>query len=275
LSFVAALVTIAALAQVNALVLSVSPLKPRQGDTLAFHATLPDSKAAIITFRDRVVPMERLPDGRFRALFGTSPDMPPGLQTVTVLGDDGGKTISFALTRGTFGVQRLRVPAARNQLRKDPRVDADKAAIRACLAERTPDQLWQGAFAWPVTGSIRTQYGLKRIMNGDANYGWHKGYDIAAKTGTPIKTPADGIVALVRPCVLEGNLILVNHGQGVYTAYFHLSKFSVAEGQTIRTGERLGHVGNTGISSGPHLHWGVYVNGVAVNPKPWLTAPPK
>lgn len=256
-----------------------SPLHPRQGDTVVVTAVVPNSTSVRVRFRDREFPM--YPHGpnnseiaKYRVLLGTSPDIRPGTHPVQVITDAGESSHSLKIARRSFPIQRLRLPESRNRLRKDPRIPEDKRAIREAFAQQTERQLWQGSFIMPVKNAIRTQYGLKRIVNGDPNYGWHRGYDIRGRAGTAIHAAANGVVMLVRKCVLEGNLVVLDHGHGVSTAYMHLSSFGIAEGQQVRRGEVIGRVGNTGISSGPHLHWGIYVNGVAVDPAFWLKQPP-
>lgn len=254
--------------------IQISPAKPKQGDTLVVTANLPDATIATLRFRDREFPMFNV-NGKLRCLLGTSPDTKPGSYELVIKAHNADAQQSLQVARGVFSIQRLKIPESRNKLRKDPRIPDDKHAIYEAFARQTEEQMWHGAFAWPVKDSIRTQYGLKRIVNGDANYGWHKGYDIRGKPGAPVKAAADGLVSLMRECVLEGNTIVIDHGQGVSTIHMHLSKFEVQEGQRVKKGEVIGRVGSTGISSGPHLHWGVYVNGVAVSPKTWLTKPPQ
>ena len=94
----------------------------------------------------------------------------------------------------------------------------------------------------------------------------HAGIDVAAKQGAPVVAPAAGIVADVGEYVLSGRTVLVDHGQGAVSAYFHLDTAIVSKGDIIRAGQRIGRVGATGLATGPHLHFGMYVHGKDVDP---------
>ncbi|MCJ2184513.1 M23 family metallopeptidase [Novosphingobium sp. 1949] len=100
----------------------------------------------------------------------------------------------------------------------------------------------------------------------------HKGIDLAAPTGTPVYAPADGVVARAAPFSSYGLFIEIEHGGSLETRYGHLSRLNVAEGQTVHKGDLIGFVGTTGRSTGPHLHYEVRVDGVAVNPIPYMQA---
>jgi murein DD-endopeptidase MepM/ murein hydrolase activator NlpD len=122
---------------------------------------------------------------------------------------------------------------------------------------------------WPVTGWVTSEFG-KRINPFGGGTEFHKGMDISTRTGRPIQAPADGIVAEVVYQHDMGQMIRIDHGHGVSTLYGHLSKAVVRAGATVRKGDRIGFVGNTGSSTGSHLHYTVMLNGVPVNPRKYL-----
>ena len=131
------------------------------------------------------------------------------------------------------------------------------AKIVAARARDTDAQGWQQDFAWPVTGRISTRFGSQRIYrNGEAG-SYHSGIDIARGSGTIVVAPADGVVTLVaaHPFTLEGNLLMLDHGMGLNSAFLHLSRIDVAVGDHVRRGQPIGAVGSTGRATGPHLHW--------------------
>jgi hypothetical protein len=139
----------------------------------------------------------------------------------------------------------------------DRRRPAELAQIAAARAIGTDAGGWRQRFAWPTTGRISTLFGSQRIYaNGEAG-SYHSGIDIARATGTAVRAPADGVVILAadHPFTLEGNLLMLDHGMGVSSAFLHLSRIDVRVGQHVARGEPIGLVGATGRATGPHLHW--------------------
>jgi murein DD-endopeptidase MepM/ murein hydrolase activator NlpD len=126
----------------------------------------------------------------------------------------------------------------------------------------------------PSQGQVSTSYGVRRYYNGVfAQDYYHRGVDYAAATGSPVVAPAAGRIALVGRVAdgfeLHGNTIGIDHGQGVLSIMLHLSRIDVNEGDIVQAGQVIGRVGSTGASTGPHLHWGLYVHGISVDPVPW------
>ena len=135
---------------------------------------------------------------------------------------------------------------------------AELAQINAARALRSDSQGWRQSFLWPVTGRISTLFGSQRIYAGEPG-AYHSGIDVARPTGTVVLAPADGVVILAtaRPFTLEGNLLLVDHGMGLNSAFMHLSRIDVKLGERVRRGQPIGAVGRSGRATGPHLHWGL------------------
>lgn len=133
-----------------------------------------------------------------------------------------------------------------------------------------PTKLWDGIFQMPVSPTIVTaRYGDARSYNGAPVTIFHTGIDFAGQNGTPISAPANGQVAFVGTLNLRGETVILDHGWGVYTAYYHLSETNVAVNDPVRAGQVIGLGGSTGLSTGPHLHWDVRVHNTAVNPVRW------
>lgn len=139
-------------------------------------------------------------------------------------------------------------------------------AIRDARAKDTRAMGWVNDFIWPVKGRISGHFGRQRVYRGEpANY--HSGIDIAPGNGTPFVAPADGVVVLARTGFsLEGNIIIIDHGGGLNSAFLHASKIAVSEGQKVRQGEHIGNVGATGRVTGPHLHWSLMWREARVDP---------
>jgi len=124
---------------------------------------------------------------------------------------------------------------------------------------------WIGKFIKPVAGRVSTEYGVKRTVNGSQG-GMHRGIDIAADEGVEVIAANDGVVKLSRNHILTGNTVVLNHGAGVVSVYYHMSALLVKENEKVKKGEVIGKVGSTGVSTGAHLHWGIWIFGVDVNP---------
>ena len=155
------------------------------------------------------------------------------------------------------------VPSDSFMARRRPELDA----IIAARAEETGAQGWRQDFVWPVTGRISGRFGSQRIYRGEPG-SYHSGLDIAPGAGTPYVAPADGVVVLVaeQPFSLEGNLLIIDHGAGLNSAFLHSQFIAVSEGQRVRQGEVLGRVGSTGRATGPHLHWSLMWRGRRLDP---------
>lgn len=141
--------------------------------------------------------------------------------------------------------------------------------ITAARAVASASTGWRQRFIWPVTGRISGVFGSQRIYAGEPG-AYHSGVDVARPEGTGIVAPADGVVILAAatPFSLEGNLLMIDHGMGLNSAFLHLSRIDVALGQTVRQGQKLGAIGMTGRATGPHLHWSLRWREARVDPQP-------
>ena len=122
-----------------------------------------------------------------------------------------------------------------------------------------------------LSGAARVTGGfnIPRIFpDGSTNY--HEGLDYSAAMGTPIRAAAHGVVTLAEPLDVRGNAVYINHGMGVFSGYFHMSQILVTVGQEVKQGQVIGRVGTTGMSTGPHLHFEIRLNGYNVSPLEWL-----
>ena len=195
-------------------------------------------------------------DGSFFAAFDR--DQGPQAELIAVLKD--GRTISSPLTirPRAWKLEHVNVPyrAGRSSAEFQRLRSGELAQIAAARAQDTGSQGWQQDFIWPVTGRISGRFGAQRVYQGKPGP-YHSGLDIAPGAGKPYVAPADGVVTLVasRPFTLEGNLLMIDHGMGLNSAFLHSASITVREGQRVRQGEVLGTIGATGRATGPHLHW--------------------
>lgn len=146
------------------------------------------------------------------------------------------------------------------------RIAADRRAFARAFAQPFAPPLFAGEFDWPRRAPTSGRYGDQRVLNGKVA-SVHYGLDITGPRGAPVAAANDGQVVVTRDAYLSGNTVIVWHGAGLFTAYFHLDRVLVREGQRVKKGETVGELGATGRATGPHLHWGVKVGGLYVDPE--------
>jgi murein DD-endopeptidase MepM/ murein hydrolase activator NlpD len=261
--------------QAEAIEVTVSPKSPRLGDTLSIVVT-PDpgeqlATAPTVNVGGKNYSAYQTAPNRWRTLIPTTPLDTPGKRTLTVNGNQQQRNLLVWVANRWFPSQSIWLPPDQDDAGTDlefDRMDALKATV-------TPQKFWSGAFRNPNNGPRSTPFGVKRYYNGVfADDYYHRGLDYADYAGGPVYAPANGRVALVGREAdgfeIHGNCIGIDHGQGVITVYLHLTRIDVKEGDYVSTGQPIGTVGSTGASTGPHLHWGLYVNGLAVDPDAWI-----
>jgi Peptidase family M23 len=144
----------------------------------------------------------------------------------------------------------------------------EEARIGAARAQGSDTVGWSQHFIWPAHGPLRGAFGAQRLYLGGVPAAYHSGTDIGAAAGAIVVAPADGVVTLAPPPAfsLEGNLVIIDHGLGLTSAFLHLSRASVRPGDRVRQGQEIGRVGATGRATGPHLHWSLVWNGARIDP---------
>ena len=147
---------------------------------------------------------------------------------------------------------------------------SDKAQLVRVLKAVSPEALWSPTWRYPVPGPVSAEYGIPRSYGGGAKW-THKGVDFAMVAGWPVIAPTAGVVVLSRRMNSYGHTIVLSHGQTLFTAYLHLSSREVKKGQRVEAGQVIGTVGATGMALGAHVHFGVYIDRVAVDPLEVLT----
>ncbi len=212
-------------------------------------------------------------------LAGVSLDVSPGVHSLsyTVRYADGGKNEgihSVKILRKDFPVERIHVDKKFVQLSRSDlvRVRREKQMLTSIYREQSPFRSWEKGFTVPVSGRRGSPFGLRRIFNGEPRNP-HSGADLKAKQGTPVHASDSGRVVFAGNLFFSGNVVILNHGGGLFTIYAHLHDMRVGEGKELKKGDVVGHVGATGRVTGPHLHWGAVLNGVKVDPFTLVSLP--
>lgn len=151
-------------------------------------------------------------------------------------------------------------------------IDAERARLREIWSQVTPAPLWTASFTRPLEEylEITSTFGARRSTNGGPYNRYHEGVDFSAYGGTPVLAPAGGVVVVAEPLFVRGGAVIVDHGLGVYSGYYHLSEVLVEVGTAVSPGDILGEVGTTGLSTGNHLHWDLLIGTTWVDATAWL-----
>jgi murein DD-endopeptidase MepM/ murein hydrolase activator NlpD len=178
------------------------------------------------------------------------------------------------IAKEQFAVERLKLPKNKVDLdaKSLARWRAEQKQVKQVLEENSRLKLWHSSFVEPVNGRRTGIFGSVRILNGKPRNP-HSGEDISAPMGTDVVATNDGVVRLTVDHIFSGRGVFVDHGLGFYSMYFHLSDILVKDGDLVKAGQIIGKVGATGRATGPHLHWGVKLNGARVNPYALLDLP--
>ena len=209
--------------------------------------------------------------GGYRALIGVPIEVGDSLRVSIYLATSERMdtvVLPIAVRRGGYPREQIAVAPAfvRPDAAAAARIRADLVKSRRVSrrSQETP-RLWQGAFRLPRTSRITSRFGSARVYNGEVK-SRHLGTDFAGAVGTPVRAAGRGVVALVANFYLAGRAVYIDHGGGLITTYFHLSRAEVSEGDTVVAGQRIGRVGQSGRVTGPHLHWAARYGRIAVDP---------
>jgi murein DD-endopeptidase MepM/ murein hydrolase activator NlpD len=205
------------------------------------------------------------------AVVGIPLSAPLGERSVSVRDNDVREDVEFRVGDKHYVTQSLKVAPGQVNLSKADlaRVDGEHARIERLLASYTEPAPGSLVFSAPVPGTRSSSFGSRRVFNGEARNP-HSGMDIAAPQGEAVEVPLAGTVVDTGEYFFNGNTVFVDHGRGLISMYCHLSAIDVKPGQRLTARERIGAVGNTGRATGPHLHWGLALNRVWVDPALFL-----
>jgi murein DD-endopeptidase MepM/ murein hydrolase activator NlpD len=214
---------------------------------------------------------ERVAAGDYRGLIGVPIGVRDSLRATIYLADkERADTVVIAIAVRQAGFPSEQLAVAPAFVRPD---SVAAARIRRELVRsrrvshrsRDTPRLWRGPFHLPRSSRITSRFGSARVYNGEVK-SRHLGTDFAGAVGTPVRAAGRGVVALVANFYLAGRSVYIDHGGGLVTTYFHLSRVEVRQGQTVVTGQRIGRVGQSGRVTGPHLHWAARYGIIAVDP---------
>lgn len=278
------------------------PDRPVRGGVLFALAEGVATDTPRCSWKGAALPCARVSKGVL-AIVPLPADDAPGTFTLTFDRPAGRITRQITVADRDFGRELVFLDSAHYALvKRTSDVARDARALRGVLATESDQRLWHGSWGVPLKGTRSAGYGVERFyyraadstraitlapdMKTRGTFGldtnsaasnvpsWrHAGVDIAASRGSSVNAPAAGNVVDVGSYVLTGNTVVIDHGQGVMTAYFHLDTALVRRGDQVAAGKRIGRVGATGLATGPHLHYGIYIHGKDVDPSAWSAMP--
>lgn len=249
------------------------PENPRLGETLVVNITADPGQTTPPTVKmgSKTYPAFNVGADRFRVMIPTTPLEQPGDRVVTIADRSNTTRLNITVADRQFKTQRINLSPGKAGIEA---TELELKQVGNFKAIVSPEKLWSGKFIAPSPARTSSPYGVRRYYNGKlATDYYHRGLDYAGASGSPVVAPAAGKVVLVgyekKGFRVHGNVVGVDHGQGVVSIFMHLSKIAVEEGDMLDPGDRIGSIGTTGSSTGPHLHWGLYVNAVSVDPVQW------
>jgi murein DD-endopeptidase MepM/ murein hydrolase activator NlpD len=243
------------------------PSRISPGD--AFLIKVSEARASEIpaaSLNGKEIVFSRCGETCFIGIGATALETKPGRYMIHLRMGEKSMQLSLLVKRTRFPTLFLTLPKEKVFLSPEDleRAEREEERLRLLWMSMT-DRLWEGSFSLPLEHTISSVFGTKRMMNRKVA-SIHKGVDIRGKEGDEVKASNRGRVVFAEELFFGGNTIILDHGQGIFTMYMHLSSFSVKPEDVVSKGDIIGYVGSSGRSSGPHLHFGVKVQGVSVNP---------
>lgn len=248
------------------------------GDPLGVRLAWPSDSAAVedvaVTFDGRTVRVLRVDHGA-KAIVPVPLGTPVGAYVLDVrVTDEFGRlhreTRDVAVREPPHPVEQLHLKPSTLALVTPEAQRLERDTLARVEAAAAPDPLWTAPFERPIEGVPSAGFGSARRYAPGGPVSYHTGLDLAAPQGTPIHATNDGTVVVAGDYPIKGGLVVLDHGGGVFSLYFHQSEIRVQVGEHVRRGQVVGLVGTTGLSTGPHLHWEMQVDGVPTNPLAWV-----
>lgn len=234
---------------------------------LISFAKIPDGSSII--FKGKQLPLLSYPDNPDKKfiLIPVPYRTHPSNETVLIRYRGGEKSVPLTIENGHYRSETITV--APSKVKPNPkqkkRTQAEYAEAMKIYGTITPHRYWHEPFITPMISPITSPFGTARLYNGSLK-SFHSGTDFKAAPGTPVIAANDGVVVLAKERYYAGNSVILDHGEGLYTCYYHLSRIDVRPGERVKRGQRLGLSGATGRVTGPHLHFAAMLYGVQVDP---------
>lgn len=245
----------------------ISPNTVSQGDAFLVRVTrVSGGSAPRASVAQNPVMLSGCGTGCFIGIGAVAIDEKPGQYSVEVSVGEERRELQITVEKGVFETVAMTLPDEKVNLSPaDLAIVEEESAVLRSLFLSNSERRWEEPFRMPVEGAISTPFGVKRIMNGT----WmsvHRGIDIEGREGDAVKAANCGTVVLSRELYFGGKTVIIDHGQGIFTLYMHLSQMFVSVGNHVKKNDVIGLVGSTGRTTGPHLHFGVKVADISVNP---------
>jgi murein DD-endopeptidase MepM/ murein hydrolase activator NlpD len=248
------------------------PWPPTQGQTLAVWLEARRPVSFELSFDNVAYPVV-LQGRRGWGLVPIPALTAPGDHSLAVSAGDTDVGFTVPVEAGTFELYHIPAGVSRPILSQAQKVQAESVELKKLTRGWSPSG-WtpRDRFRSPLAGEYprSSPFGSRRTYEPNPAVSAHEGEDYSVPAGTAVTAPAAGVVVLAEPLFVRGNAVVVDHGSGVYTGYWHLQELAVRRGDRVQPGQLLGRVGSTGLSTGAHLHWELRVNGIAVDPLQWL-----
>lgn len=267
-----------------ALHFNISHQQPKQGNTVkvAVQSSIPmtSGSAAFIGKTAKLFPTPGKQDGpyHYTAYIGiprwTTPKKYPIVLNISLT--NGGrykKTLYTTVNDAHFPVSRINVPKEKKALANNKKQLSNEGRILSTHFKKvSTKKQFSTPFIMPAEGRISSPFGAYRLYSNNQRSSYHSGVDIANREGTPIIAPNNGTVLYSGDLKSHGKTILIDHGWGIISVFIHLNERLVRTGHQVERGDIIAKMGSTGISTGPHVHWGLSIQNVRVNPMQWVNA---
>ncbi len=252
----------------------IHPIPAVQGQTVSIQISLTHPVSLTGTWMGDPLSF-RSDTGGAVAVAGIDALSEPSLYSLAVTATAEGTTTAhysqpIPVAEGGYGSETISVSPEVSAAMTPEVVQSETELLGRLFSVRSPSPHWSGLFALPTAGDVTSAFGTRRTYNVAEASPYHTGTDFGTPVGTPVYAPADGVVVFSGPLTVRGNVIIIDHGWGVMTGYWHLSASYVSDDEPVVSGQHIGDTGNSGLSTGPHLHWEMRVNGVPVSALQWV-----